>query len=267
MELDFYKLHICGNDFVLFNFLHTVSLPSEQSADISKHISKRGIGVGSNGVIFLSKDPDGSVLMQHFNYAGIEQMSYDACICTARFIFDYGLQGSSLLTFRTGNTAVSVESIDSRTFRITTGIPVINPEEKLRINEKLYTYTPVSFSSPGASFFFLTRERGEKKDIADTLNSESSGKQRIRTVFTSVYSNEEIKIEPFFKRGVRDIIFAAAVAGTASVANNYCDNEILINSKSGKLFFQWKGDKEKVYLTGKPEYVYRGTYYYDEPDN
>ena len=267
MELDFYKLHICGNDFILFNFLNTELLSSEQSADIAKHISKRGSGAGSNGVIFLSKDPEGNARMQHFNYAGIEQMSYDACICTAKFIFDYGLQGSSLLTFKTGNTSVSVESIDSRSFRITTGIPFISPEEKLRINEKLYTYTPVSFSISGAAFFFLTMGRGEKKDIADTLNFETTGKQRIRTIFTSVYSNEEIKIEPFFKRSVRDIIFAAAVAGTASVANNYCDNEIMVNCKGGKLFFQWKGDKEKVYLTGKPEYVYRGTYYYDEPDN
>ncbi len=266
MELDFYKLHICGNDFILFNFLNKALLSSEQSADIAKRISKRGSGAGSNGVIFLSKDHEKNVRMQHLNYAGNEQMSYDACICTAKFIFDYGLQGSSILTFKTGGLSVSVESIDSRTFRISTGVPFLRPEEKLRINEKLYSYTPVYFTVPGASFFFLNMERGEKKDIADTLNSGITPEESIRTVFTSVYSNEEIEIEPFIKRSVKDMIFAAAVAGTASVTNNYCDNELLVNCKGGKLFFQWKGKGEKVYLTGKPEYVYRGTYYYDEPD-
>ncbi len=266
MELDFYKLHVCGNDFILFNFFSKEEPSRNQASEIAKKISRRGRGVGSNGVIFISKDHEYTVKIRHFNYAGIEQISYDAYLCAAKFIFDYALEGSSILTFIEGTTPVSVESIDSRTFRVTTGTPSILPEKQLRINEKLYSYTPVSFNNDGAAFFFFNRNRSEKEDIAETLNLETKDQQRIRTVFTSIYSNDEIEIEPVFKRSVRDMVFAAAVAGTAAVANNFCDNEIIINCKGGKLFFQWDGGEERVYLTGKPEYVYRGTYYYDETD-
>ncbi len=267
MELDFYKLNLCGNDFILFNFLSGEVPSTGQSAEIAKKISNRGTGAGSNGVIFLSRIRESTVRMRHFNYAGVEQMSYDASLCTAKFIFDYGIQGSRSLTFETGNDTISVESIDSRTFMISTGIPAVEEERNLTINEKVYSYTPVNFrDQPGASFFFLNIERLGKEDIADTLISETLHNHPPRAVFTTVYSNEEIKIEAVMKRSVKDLTFAAAVAGTASVSNNFCDNEILVDCKGGALFFQWKGNSEKVYLTGKPEYVYKGTYYYDESD-
>ena len=266
MELDFYKLQLCGNDFILFNFFRKALPDTDHLGVIARRISRRINGVGSNGVIFLSKDPEYAVRLHYFNFAGKEQTSHDAYLCAAKFIFDYGIEGSNLLSFRAGDTPVSVESIDSKNFRITAGIPSVGKEEKLSINEKLYAYTPVYFKDPGASFFFFAGEKEEKEDIAEILNSKAVEQGPLRTVFTSIYSNDEIEIEPMFKRSVRDMIFAAAIAGTASITNNYCDNEILVNCKGDKLFFQWEKNHEKVFVTGTPDYIFRGTYYYDESD-
>ncbi len=239
---------------------------AELRAVISKQISRRAEGIGANGVIFLSADPEYTVELHHYNYAGIDRISYDAYICASKFIFDYGIEGSSEITFITGNTVITVESIDSLTFRISTGVPSVGKEEKLHINDRLYTYTPVFFHFPGASFFFFHKTREEKKEIAELLNTGSTDEHGMRTVFISIYSNDEIEIEPVFRRSVRDMAFAAAVAGTSAVTNNYCDNEIIINCRGSELFFQWKGQREKVFITGKPEYVFRGTYYFDESD-
>lgn len=258
MELDFYKLHLCGNDLILFNFLNKKLPPESLLVRLSRRICKRSSGIGANGVIILSQNQKHTVMLNYFNHRGTENISYDAYLCAAKFIFDYGIEGSQILSFKTKKEIISVEALDSLTFRISPGIPEIEKEKQLGINNKLYLFTAVSFQNQGASFFFLDGSRGEKEDIANTLQTE------IRTVFTKVFSEEEIEMDPFLKRSVKDMAFAAAVSGTAAVVNKYCDNDIIVNGKNGKFVFQWHGGDSPVYITGKPEYIFRGTYYYDE---
>ncbi len=270
MELDFYKLNLCGNDFILFNLLKG-GLPSEESrAKITRHISRRTEGVGSNGVIFLSENPEFSATVHHYNYAGIKTPCFDAYLCASKFLFDYGFSRDGKISFFSSGSVVTVDSIDSLTFRISTGVARTENEEMMRINGNEYMYTPVSFDQipgAGAVFFFFNKNRKEKEEIARLFNLENDMSRRYKTVFTTVYSNDEIKIEPVFRRLEKDMIFAASVAGSASSYRSYCDNEILVNCKGGELFFQKNETTNNVYITGKPEYVFRGNYYFDESDN
>lgn len=266
MELDFYKLTICGNDFILFNFLKG-GLPSSGFRElISRRISRRIEGVGSNGVIFIAENPEYRASVYHYNYAGKEIPSFDAYLCASKFLFDYGISGSSRISFFSGNSAVEVESIDSLTFRISPGVPETAPEEKIGINGKEYLYTPVSFSRRGAAFFFFNKTREEKEEIARLFNMENDISRRFRTVFTTIFSNDDIEIEPVFRRMEKDMVFAAAVAGTASSVRGHCDNEIIVNCRGSELFFQKNEHSNRVFISGKPEYVFRGNYYYDESD-
>ncbi len=266
MELNFYKIHLCTNDFILFNFLEKELPSSEIRPVISRAIARRTEGVGANGVIFLSSIPGKGAMLHHYNYAGMEELSYDAFLCASKFMFDYGIQGSSGISFATGESLIKAESIDSLTFRISPGVPAVDIHKKIEINRKQYPYTSVEFNKSGAAFFFVNAGREEKEDIARAFGISGNTSQHMRTVFTTVYANDEIEIEPVVKRAEKDIVFAAAVAGTASVSNSFCDTEIVVNCNRGELFFQWEGKGKKAYISGKPEYVFKGNYYFDEPD-
>ena len=270
MELNFYKLNICGNDFILFNFIKG-KLPSDETRqNISRRISKRTEGVGANGVIFISGDPYFRTAVRHYNYAGQETLSYDAYMCASKFLFDYGFSENGKITFLSNGSGVEADSIDSHSFRIALGIPKTGNEEMIGINGKEYLYTPVYFDNspgPGAVFFFLNKSREEKEEIARLTGHENDVSRRYRTVFTTVYSNDEIEIEPVFRRREKDMIFAGASAGAASIYRSYCDNEIVVNCAGSELFFQKNETTKSVFVTGKPEYVFRGSYYFDESDN
>ena len=270
MELNFYKLNLCGNDFILFNFLKGELPPDEIRQKISRRISKRTEGVGSNGVIFLSGDPYFRSAVRHYNYAGQETPSLDACMCASKFLFDYGFSENGKITFLSNGSGFEADSIDSRTFRIALGVPETGNEEMIGINGKEYLYTPVSFdhvSGPGSVLFFFKNSREEKEEIARLFNRNNDTSRRYRTVFTTVYSNDEIEIEPVFRRLEKDMIFAAASAGAASIYRGYCDSEIVVNCSGSELFFQKNETTNGVFVTGKPEYVFRGSYYFDESDN
>lgn len=270
MELDFYKLNLCSNDFILFNLLKG-ELPSEDiRAGIARQISRRTEGVGSNGVIFLSENTESRASVHHYNYAGSETPSFDAYLCASKFLFDYGFSRDGTISFFSGGSVIAVDAIDSLTFRISSGVPHTGNEEMIGMNGSEYMYTPVSFEQipgAGAAFFFFNKNRKEKEEIARLFNLGNDVSRRYRTVFTTVYSNDEIEIEPVFRRLEKDMIYAASVAGAASSYRSYCDNEILVNCKGGELFFQKNEITNNVYITGKPEYVFRGSYYFDESDN
>jgi len=276
MEINFYKIQIGGNDLLLVNQINKKIDNPDMFPTFVRNICKRSKGVGANGVIFLYKGTEHPVKMNFYNSRGYNSnISYDAILCSAKYVFDYGLAGSDYIAIETDFGVFTVDCIDSSNFRISLGEPGAEDGGALKENEdfdfskeliiegRSITYTPVTLKDTGISIFTSTKQKHDKKEISNFFNIFFKNKQ-YRTVFIKIFNNEQIELETFSYYYSRDNCFISAVAGVASVLNGLCDRELTIYYKLDTLFFQWDKETNHVYITGQPSYVFSGSYYYEQ---
>lgn len=127
MELEFFKYHGAGNDFVLFDARQSevscrLNALSREQLEMLCH---RRFGVGADGVMFLESGDEGfDFKMRYFNSDGGEStMCGNGGRCIVRFADDLGI-GDSLKKFRAidgehsaeilpdGNIALGMVSVD-----------------------------------------------------------------------------------------------------------------------------------------------------------
>ena len=137
MELNFYKLQIGCNDLILVNQLSKTSIDETLLPQLSKNLCKRSKGVGSNGVIYLYPGIEHEVQIKFYNSRGSSsKISYDALLCTAKYVFDYGLSGSEYIVIESDFGVITVDCIDSTNFRISLGEPTTENGEPLLENSE-----------------------------------------------------------------------------------------------------------------------------------
>ena len=87
--MKFTKMHGIGNDYVYVNcFEETVENPSE----VSKFVSDRHFGIGSDGLILIKPSDVADCYMEMYNADGSRSaMCGNGIRCVAKYIYDYGL--------------------------------------------------------------------------------------------------------------------------------------------------------------------------------
>ena len=276
MELNFYKLQIGGNDLILVNQLSKPTIDETLLPRLSRILCKRSKGVGSNGVIYLYPGIEHEVQIKFYNSKGSSSnISYDAFLCTAKYVFDYGLSGSEYIVIESTFGVITVDCIDSTSFRISLGEPTTESGEIITENSmsdyskqvviegRSTVYTPVTLRETGISIFFPNKQENDKKEISDYFRCLRKKKQ-YRTVFINIFNEEEIGVETYSQYYKRDNCFISAIAGVSSVINGLCDRELTIYYRSDTIFFQWDREDNHVYITGQPGYVFSGSFYFDE---
>ena len=276
MEFKFYKLQIGGNDLLLVNEINKATVSTEILPKIAKNICKRSKGVGANGIIFLYSGKENEVIMKFYNSKGIiGNISYDAVLCSAKYIFDYGLAGSNYIVINTDFGIFTVDCIDSISFRISLGEASNGKGEILSENSmtdfskqviiegRSIVYTPVTLKDTGIAVFFSNKQKNDKKEISNYFK-QLKKKRQYRTAFIKIFNEEEIGIETYLQYSVRDNCFISAIAGVSAVLNGLCDRELTIYYRSDTLFFQWDKENNYVYITGQPGYVFSGEFYFEQ---
>lgn len=95
MELEFVKLHGCGNDFV---FIDDFSRDIELSEQQIRFLCNRHFGIGADGVILVrpSEDPDCAAYMHYMNSDGsLSEMCGNGVRCFAKYLVDRGFVTAS----------------------------------------------------------------------------------------------------------------------------------------------------------------------------
>ena len=123
--IPFTKMQGIGNDYVYINgFEHAVADP----AALSRQISNRNFGIGSDGLILVlppEKGVDAHVRMRMFNADGSEsEMCGNGIRCVCKFAHDRGLTAANPMRVQTGRGVLTLNYT-------TSGTPVAAQFERL----------------------------------------------------------------------------------------------------------------------------------------
>src|SRR6516165_5850129 len=104
----FTKLHGAGNDYVYIDCF-TQPMPHDP-AGLSRRISDRHFGIGSDGLILICPSDKADARMRMFNADGSEaEMCGNGVRCVAKFVYDHGLVRKPTLRVETGRGVLSLE--------------------------------------------------------------------------------------------------------------------------------------------------------------
>src|SRR3989440_12680165 len=104
----FTKMQGAGNDYVYVDCFHE-SMPHDP-ARMSRVISDRHFGVGSDGLILICPSDKADARMRMFNADGTEaEMCGNGIRCVAKYVYDHGIAPKKTLTIETGRGILTLE--------------------------------------------------------------------------------------------------------------------------------------------------------------
>ncbi|HUZ17899.1 MAG TPA: hypothetical protein VMV68_05895 [Spirochaetia bacterium] len=275
MEIDFYKIQTCRNDFVLISYLYKGEPPSaELLPRIAHTLCDRREGVGANGVIFLVPGIEHPVRISVLLEDGTEApLHNDALMCVGRFAFDSGVSGGDRIAVESTDGVRTVDFIDSSHFRVRLGVPKTHPggsdlreqpdaeyQRTVEVDGKRISITPLNLSLPGAVVF--------SEESSSRLRQLGKGIRGLglHPIFCSVYSKDELSVRTWFEREPADYSSACAVATVGAVVNGFAERDVVVHCNKHDLYIQWVESPNEVLVTGTADYVFSGTFYFDEEE-
>jgi len=279
MEIQFIKLQSCGADYIVLDALKNSGLRAEHLPDLSAQICSRHFGVGAMGLALVRKNAGARLGIACFNPQGGEAGADPLAVrCVARYAFDAGLAGSETFTVELPGAATAVEVLDAHNITLPSGPPTYWDRNDclrersaetftrtLRLMDRELNYTPVRLDGLQAVFFpggspLALSEFGREVEAAGAF---ADG---INLVFARLISREELSLRIWRVRGGEQLAAegCAGSAVVASVLNGFGDRQALVHLEGGNLFVDWSEEDNRLYVSGGAEYVFMGTYYYEE---
>src|SRR5260370_13480020 len=168
----FTKMHGAGNDYIYVDCFRN-PIPHDP-AGLSRAISDRHLGVGSDGLILICPSDKADARMRMFNADGSEaEMCGNGIRCVAKFLYDHGLVRKTTLNVETGRGVLTLElEIQGgcvRQVRVDMGEPILDAdripttlpgdppiEVPLRVAEQTLKVTCLSMGNPHCVTFVDT---------------------------------------------------------------------------------------------------------------
>ena len=282
--LKFTKMEGIGNDYVYIdNINQTVDNPSE----LSKKISDRHFGIGSDGFILISRSDVADFKMNIYNPDGSEaEMCGNGIRCVGKFVYDKGLTDKTEVTIETlagiktleltlENGKVSLVKVDmGKPILEADKIPVINYELQkssegicfvnaatdLLIRNKSKKLTCVSMGNPHAICFVDNVNDIDIEKFGPKIENDENFPNRTNVEFIDIVNSKEINMR-VWERGAGETLACgtgACASVVASVLNSYTEREVIVNLLGGKLEISYDKNDNHVYLKGPARIVYEG---------
>ncbi|MBP5772495.1 MAG: diaminopimelate epimerase [Eubacterium sp.] len=274
--MKFTKMQGCGNDYVYINgFVYEIEQPEE----LSKKVSDRHFGVGSDGLIVINPSNEADFKMNIYNADGSEaKMCGNGIRCVGKYVYDKEMTNKKIVTVETlsgiKTLFLSVNDEDKvESVRVNVGKPTLTPseipvvsdkeqvlDEAIKVAGKKFKMTCVSMGNPHCVVFV---------DDVDDLDIEKYGPEfennelfpdRINTEFVQVVDKNHIKMR-VWERGSGETMACgtgASASVVASYLNEFTENEVYVELLGGTLYIEYDTNEDSVYMTGPAEISFEG---------
>ncbi|HIJ82716.1 MAG: Diaminopimelate epimerase [Magnetococcales bacterium] len=283
-SVDFFKCHGAGNDFMVVDETRSIQVPDAFKPAFARLTGVRGGGIGSDGIIFVSKHDEDHPRMQFFNPDGSEaEMSGNGLRCASRVAHEGYYAGRSPLIFVTRGGRFATFHFYSEEhrlpfIRIQVGRVETNPE-KVLASRSTSPFIAQPFQVMGESLvgtilsignphMIITVDRLHTIDfnrLGPALEHHPMFANRANISFVEVLDEKRILVQTH-ERGV-GLTLSCGTGMTASVVaqvlNGYVanDSDIEVHTAGGLVWVhpQVTRDAITAQLTGNATHVYRAT--------
>ena len=282
----FTKMHGLGNDYIYLDCFRQP--PPRDPIALSRAVSDRHFGVGSDGLILIGPSERADVRMRMFNADGSEsEMCGNGVRCVAKYAFDHGLTRNNPLTVETGRgiLTLSLQLKDGKVEQVTVqmGEPILDPERVPttlpgpRVVNHVHAafdwktpwaaacglepgVTCVSVGNPHAVFYCRDVAKVPLEQVGPEIENAPVFPRRINVHFVQVVSPGEV-IMRTWERGSG--ITLACGTGACSVAvagvlSGRTQRRITAHLPGGDLQLFWSDADNHVYMTGPAVEVFSG---------
>lgn len=273
--MKFTKMHGIGNDYVYVNcFEESVKNPAE----VSKFVSDRHFGIGSDGLILISPSAIADFRMNIYNADGSQaEMCGNGIRCVAKYVYDYGLTDKTDISVETlagiKYLRLQVENGKVASVEVNMGAPILEPKEipvaveespvvnvPVEVKGKIYHMTCVSMGNPHAIIFMNNVKDLDIEAIGPYFENHTVFPKRTNTEFVEVLDRNTVNMR-VWERGSDETLACGTGACATTVAcilNDKTENEVTVHLLGGNLKIRWDREANQVYMTGPANVVFDG---------
>lgn len=274
--MKFTKMHGCGNDYIYVNCLNE---KIENPGEVSRIISDRHFGIGSDGLILIKPSEKADFQMEMYNSDGSEgAMCGNGIRCVAKYVYDYKLTDKENISIETksGIKNLNLFLTDGTVTEVTVdmGCPITEPSkipvisdkeivlaEKITKGGKKYEMTCVSMGNPHVVVFVEDTEQVEIEQTGPLFEQDIQRfPDRINTEFVQVIDNNTIKMR-VWERGAGETLACgtgACASAYACMLNGKTGNEVTVKLLGGELKIRYEKESSHIFMTGSAAVVFEG---------
>ena len=274
--MKFTKMHGIGNDYVYVNcFEETVENPSE----VSKKVSDRHFGIGSDGLILIKPSEKADFEMEMYNADGSQgAMCGNGIRCVAKYVYDYGLTDKTNISVDTKSGIkyldLTVTNGKVALVKVNMGQPELNAEkipmiykkqqvmqQPLAVKDNIYEVTAVSMGNPHVIVYMDQIRDLAIEKIGPDFEKHPAFPEGVNTEFVHVIDRKTVEMR-VWERGSGETLACgtgACAVAVACVLNGYTEEEVTVRLLGGELKIFWNRKENLVYMTGPAEVVFDGT--------
>ena len=259
--MHFTKMHGLGNDY-----LYVYGEVPSHIEELSKKLSDRHFGAGSDGMIYISPSTVADFKMRIFNADGSEaKMCGNGIRCVGKYVYDKGYTDKQTLTVETlsGIKALKLDVNCGKVTSVSVNMGEAVPAEDmiLSIDGKTVVLTPVSVGNPHAVIFVEDFEAAPLTTLGPKIEHHTAFPDGVNVEFVQVLGNNELRMRVWERgSGVTMACGTGACAcAAAAVKKKICApcEPIALHLDGGTLQITLAPDNT-VTMTGPAEFVYEG---------
>ena len=262
MDMDFTKMHGCGNDYI---FLNCMEGEPDGLPGLARRLSHRRFGVGGDGVICVCPSAGADFRMRMFNADGSEgAMCGNGIRCFGKYVYDKGLTDKARLVIETlsGERELSLTVKDGKVEGavVGMGIPIFRQPVQLTVKENTYTAIPVSMGNPHAVMEVDDPCEIDLQAVGPEVECHPIFPHRANAEFVRVLGRGELQMR-VWERGSGETMACgtgACASAAAMMAAGRLDREAVVHLAGGDLKVRWDKKTGQMFMTGPAVTVFDG---------
>jgi diaminopimelate epimerase len=282
----FTKMQGAGNDYIYLDCFSQA--PPRDAAGLSRALSDRHFGVGSDGLILIGPSERGDARMRMFNADGSEaEMCGNGVRCVAKYVWDHGISHNNPLRIETGRGVLSLhlqmKAGTVETVTVDMGEPILEAERipttlpgPRVVNHSGITLPPpagwearcdldsrvtcVSMGNPHAILYCAHVAAVPLEQVGPELETAPVFPKRINVHFVEVHSPAEVTMRTW-ERGSGITLACgtgACAVAVAGVLTGRTARAITAHLPGGDLELRWDEVGNHVHMTGPAVEVFSG---------
>lgn len=253
----FTKMQGLGNDYI---YVNTDECPIKNPEAASIAWSRYHTGIGSDGLVLISRSDIADFKMRIFNADGSEAMMCgNASRCIGKYVYERGLTRKTELTLETlsGIKHLNLAVCDGRVTSVTVNMGGYAAHF---IEVQGYVATSVNVGNPHCVIFVDDAEAIDLSNVGPSLECDPMFPDRTNVEFATLCEDGSIRMR-VWERG-SGITQACGTGACATVVAAYVrgliDNRAHIVMDGGALDIRINDQDGCIYMTGPAEFVFDG---------